>query len=99
MGGLTKDGLSFDEQKVIDSIPAWELKKREELKKYNPITKPKHYNSYPDIEVIQLTEHMNFCRGNVVKYIARAEFKRSELEDLKKAMWYLSREINRLEKK
>jgi hypothetical protein len=65
---------------------------------YDNITKPIHYNSYPGIEVIQLTEHLNFCRGNAVKYIARAEFKGAELEDLKKAQWYINREIQRLEK-
>lgn len=64
---------------------------------YDNVGYPKHYNSYPGIEVIQLTEHMNFCRGNVVKYVARAEFKGEELEDLKKALWYLQREIKRIE--
>lgn len=64
---------------------------------YDNVNWPKHYNSYPGVEVIDLTQHMNFCRGNVVKYVARAEFKGQELEDLKKAKWYLEREINRLE--
>lgn len=61
---------------------------------------PSHYTSYKDIEVIQLTEQLNFNRGNAVKYIARAGLKNpeTEIEDLKKAAWYLSREIERLEK-
>jgi hypothetical protein len=57
-----------------------------------------HYTSYP-VEVIQITEHLNFCRGNAVKYIARAGLKNpeKEIEDLRKARWYLDREIARLE--
>jgi Protein of unknwon function (DUF3310) len=60
------------------------------------VNSPDHYNRF-GVEVIQITEHLNFCRGNIVKYVARAEFKGNELEDLKKARWYLDREIARLE--
>ena len=42
-----------------------------------------------------VTEHMNFCLGNAVKYIWRADGKGDALEDLKKARWYLNREIER----
>lgn len=50
-------------------------------------------------EVIDITENLNFNRGNAVKYTARAGRKdpATELEDLKKARWYLDREIERLE--
>lgn len=62
------------------------------------IDHPKHYNSHPNnIETIDVIEHMSFCLGNVIKYIMRHEHKNG-IEDLKKASWYLSREINRLEK-
>jgi hypothetical protein len=66
---------------------------------YDSVTKPEHYTSYP-VEVIEITEHLNFCRGNVVKYVARAGLKDfgKEIEDLKKARWYLDREIARMEK-
>ena len=40
---------------------------------------------------------MNFCLGNALKYIWRAGLKQNEVEDLKKAVWYLNREIERLE--
>ena len=52
------------------------------------------------IEVIDAIEswELNFSRGNAVKYIARAGHKNDELEDLKKAAWYINREIERLEK-
>lgn len=65
------------------------------------VNHPSHYTQYP-VEVIELTRHMNFGRGNSVKYIARAGFKggpEKELEDLKKAFWYLQDEITELEKR
>ena len=64
----------------------------------DPVNHPSHYNQYDGIEVIQLTEQMNFNRGNAVKYICRAGFKapEKELEDLHKARWYLDREIHRI---
>ena len=63
-------------------------------------TNPDHYKT-PGPEVIELTEHLNFCRGNAVKYVCRAGKKdpNKEIEDLRKAIWYLNREIARLEKK
>lgn len=60
-------------------------------------TNPNHYRSHPSgIEAIQVTEHMNFCLGNAMKYIWRAGLKGDAIEDLKKARWYLDREIARL---
>lgn len=65
------------------------------------VNHPAHYTAYEGLEVIQLTEQMNFNRGNAVKYIARAGLKSydTEILDLKKALWYIQREINRLETK
>jgi hypothetical protein len=40
---------------------------------------------------------MNFCLGNAVKYIWRADLKGDAIEDLKKAAWYIAREIRRRE--
>jgi hypothetical protein len=59
---------------------------------------PDHYKTYP-VEVIEITEHMNFNRGNAVKYIARAGLKHpsTEIEDLRKAKWYIEREIARMQ--
>lgn len=64
----------------------------------DPVNNPKHYTSYIGIEVIQLTEQMNFCKGNAVKYIARAGLKdpATEIQDLEKARWYIDRELKRL---
>lgn len=60
---------------------------------------PNHYRSHPSgVECIQITEHMNFTLGNAVKYIWRAGLKSEDpIEDLKKARWYVEREIARLE--
>lgn len=63
------------------------------------INSPAHYAD-GKIEVIDFIEDkgLNFHRGNAVKYIARAGKKdpAKEVEDLKKAIWYLNREIKRL---
>jgi hypothetical protein len=60
-------------------------------------TNPKYYKAHPSgIECIQITEHLNFCLGNAIKYIWRAGMKGPALDDLRKARWYLDREIERL---
>lgn len=59
---------------------------------------PTHYQNHPSgIECIQITEHLNFCRGNAIKYLWRAGEKGDAIEDLRKARWYVDREIARLE--
>ena len=60
---------------------------------------PPHYTAHPSgVECIQITEHMNFCVGNAVKYLWRAGQKGDAIEDLRKAAWYIEREIKRLSK-
>jgi len=59
---------------------------------------PPHYTRHPSgIECIEVTEHMGFCLGNAVKYIWRADLKGSAIEDLRKAAWYIRREIEKRE--
>ena len=67
----------------------------------NPVNYPEHYIGHPSgIECIQVTEHMNFCLGNVVKYVWRAGLKNKDpIRDLEKARFYIDREISRLKKK
>lgn len=64
------------------------------------VNHPSHYTD-GKIEVIDFIEDkgLNFHRGNAVKYIARAGKKdpAKEVEDLKKAVWYLNREILKME--
>lgn len=63
---------------------------------------PAHYggadNPYEAIKVIEAWE-LGFCLGNAVKYISRAGKKGDAIEDLEKAHWYISREIERLEQR
>ena len=68
--------------------------------KEDNVNHPSHYTAYKGVKVIQLTEQMNFNRGNAVKYICRAGLKNKdkEVEDLQKAIWYLNREIERIQK-
>ena len=62
------------------------------------VNHPKHYNR--GIEAIEYIESwgMNFNLGNVIKYVTRADYKGDVVEDLRKAEWYLKREIERIEK-
>lgn len=65
----------------------------------DPVKHPKHYMSHPSgIECIEITKHMNFCLGNAVKYIWRADLKNDAIEDLRKAMQYIEFEIKKREK-
>lgn len=60
------------------------------------VTHPPHYVSHPSgVECIEITEHMNFCIGNAIKYLWRAGLKDDAVEDLRKARWYIEREIMR----
>ena len=62
------------------------------------VNHPPHYTAHPSgVECIQITETMNFCLGNAIKYIWRADLKHDAIEDLKKAVWYVNREIKRRE--
>lgn len=66
----------------------------------DPVNHPPHYTEHPSgIECIQVTEHLSFCVGNAIKYLWRADLKHDDaIEDLKKAAWYINREIERRKK-
>ena len=70
--------------------------------KVEQVNHPNHYggedNPYEAIKVIDAWE-LGFSLGNTVKYISRAGKKDKELQDLKKALWYLQHHIETLEKK
>lgn len=60
------------------------------------VNHPSHYTKHPSgVECITVTEHMNFNVGNAIKYLWRAGSKNNLIEDLKKARWYVDREILR----
>ena len=65
---------------------------------HDPVERPRHY-TFGGIEVIDAIEawSLGFHLGNVVKYVARSAHKGQQLEDLRKARWYLDREIQRLQ--
>lgn len=74
------------------------------MKKDN-INHPSHYTSHPSgIECIDIAEHHDFCIGNAIKYLWKAGLKsedgiskkEKQIEDLKKAIWYIKREIKHL---
>lgn len=66
------------------------------------VNNPAHYggvdNVYETIKVIEAWE-LDFCLGNAIKYISRAGKKdpAKEVEDLRKAKWYIERRIKQLE--
>ena len=63
----------------------------------DPVNHPKHYTEHPSgVECIEITEHFNFNKGNAIKYIWRSADKGKEVEDLRKARWYIDREIARI---
>lgn len=65
----------------------------------DPVNHPAHYNMHPSgVECITITEHMSYTLGNAVKYIWRADLKGDAIQDLKKARFYLDREIAKREK-
>lgn len=66
------------------------------------VNHPTHYTTDPSgVECIQITRHRNFNIGNAFKYLWRAGIKNenAHIEDLKKAIFYIQDEINRLEGK
>lgn len=68
-------------------------------KRFDKIKKARHYNVHPSgVECIEVVEHMTFCAGNAIKYLWRAGLKGGKLQDLKKAEYYISREVQRVAK-
>lgn len=63
------------------------------------VNHPPHYTAHPSgVECIDVVEHMTFNIGNAVKYLWRAGLKGDVLEDLRKAKWYVEREIAKLQR-
>ena len=82
----------------INDIFGGELMIMFEIEEREMINHPNHYNmgKFEAIEVIE-DWNLNFNLGNTIKYISRAGHKDDIIQDLKKALWYLGREIQRLE--
>jgi hypothetical protein len=86
--GITIEGVGA-------SITVTEAPKPKKVKiKTDPVNSPEHYK-VGGIETIDFIEakKLGYNLGNVVKYITRSDLKGDRLENLKKAQWYLNREI------
>jgi hypothetical protein len=84
---------------AVDDTRRAEIAGVSQLVKAEAVDHPKHYNAHPSgIECIDVVEHMGFNLGNAMKYIWRCDEKRDAIEDLKKACWYIEREIQKREK-
>ena len=68
-----------------------------QIEMFDPVDHPAHYK-VGGIETIDFIEakKLNYNIGNVVKYLTRADHKGNRMEDLRKAQWYLTREISAL---
>lgn len=63
------------------------------------VNHPHHYTSDPSgVECIDITMHRNFCIGNAIKYLWRAGLKHEDtvIQDLRKAIFYIEKEIERI---
>lgn len=61
---------------------------------HDMVNHPPHYNSHPSgVEVIELTQYCICCISNALRYTCRAGLKWDSAEDLRKAIWYVNREI------
>jgi hypothetical protein len=65
---------------------------------WSTVNHPPHYTTHPSgIEAIELCQYENFCIGNALKYLLRHQKKGEPIQDLRKAIWYIEREIDRLQ--
>lgn len=88
-------------KKCLDAMDSTDSYEEKSDKNFipDPVNRPPHYTGHPSgIECIQVTEHMGFNLGNATKYIWRCDLKIDAIEDLKKAAWYIDREIQRRNK-
>lgn len=86
---------------MVENFPMKDFKMSSNLNKIEEnVNHPAHYKK-GGIEVIDFIMgwfEKDYLLGNVCKYISRSKFKGKELEDLKKALWYLNKKISILEK-
>ena len=107
---MANDFIDYKDENVIvfkalaDSVAA--EKSSEAAVKDDPVNHPAHYTKHPSgVECIEIAKWYDFCIGNCIKYIWRAGLKSEsgmtdnakKLEDLKKARWYLDKEIHDIE--
>lgn len=82
--------------RVRNTKDSTRIEQSEKSQPADPVNHPPHYTEHPSgVECIVIAEHFSFCVGNAIKYLWRAGLKGDEVEDLKKASWYINREIGR----
>lgn len=88
-----------------ESTPScWTKYKEAPLTKNDVVNHPQHYcrGGIETVDIIKakmpITWFWGYLMGNILKYVTRANYKGSQMEDLKKAAWYLDRLITELEK-
>lgn len=92
-GGSTSG--RFDRVQHADSVSL----QTGDTQEYDAI-RPSYYQQHESgIECIEVVRHMNFNRGNAVKYIWRADDKGDPIENLEKAIWYLQDEVKRIKER
>ena len=91
--------IKLDKELTMSKSPAILYKSSSSKEVKDNVNSPTHYTT-GGIETIDFIEakSLNYNLGNVVKYVSRSDYKGRKLEDLKKAQWYLNREISNLTK-
>jgi hypothetical protein len=92
--------IKLDKELTMSKPSAmWLVKRSSVAEVKDNVNHPAHYKT-GGIETIDYIEakSLNYNLGNVVKYVSRSDYKGKKIEDLKKAQWYLAREITNLEK-
>ena len=84
--------LQHDSWSAVESGPI------SPIDKYDLVTHPKHYtNQVPGIECWDVLKHFPYLRGTAVKYLWRAGDKDDIIQDLRKAIQYINKEIEMIE--
>lgn len=105
----TQTARSVGIKNMLDTTelsPAFSIDTKENNSNKDNVNHPKHYNQHPSgIECIEIIQWYNFCIGNAIKYLWRNGLKteqgmsnkEKQIEDLRKAIWYINKEIERIE--
>ena len=94
-----KERLEMDERGQMDiDDPYGARKVAKQITEREMVNHPDHYQGSGGMEVIDIIENydLGFSLGNAIKYILRSNKKGSAKQDLKKAIWYINREMSNL---
>lgn len=98
MSDTTSEEAIFDEPIQTELSPIEEAI-NEQFIGHDSINSPQHYRHLPNgIEAIDVSEHFSGNIAQVIQYVIRHKHKGSPIEDLEKARWFITREIQRIKK-